>query len=35
VTHDRRVGALVIYVLVVVNAVAFVAKPLQEIPACF
>ena len=35
VTHDRRVGALVIYVLVVVNAVAFVAKPLREIPACF
>jgi hypothetical protein len=35
VTHDRRVGALVIYVLVVVNAVAFVAKPLTEIPACF
>ena len=33
--HDRRLGALVIYVLVVVNAVAFVAKPLQEIPACF
>jgi hypothetical protein len=34
-THDRRPGALVIYALVVVNAVAFVAKPLQEIPACF
>jgi hypothetical protein len=35
VTHDRRFGALAIYVLVVVNAVAFVAKPLTEIPACF
>ena len=34
-THDRRPGALLIYGLVVVNAVAFVAKPLQEIPACF
>jgi len=35
VAHDRRLGALVIYALVVVNAVAFVAKPLTEIPACF
>lgn len=35
VAHDRRIGALVIYVLVVVNAAAFVAKPLMEIPACF
>jgi hypothetical protein len=34
-TCDRRPGALVIYALVVVNAVAFVAKPLTEIPACF
>jgi hypothetical protein len=34
-SHDRRPGALVIYTLVVVNAVAFVAKPLTEIPACF
>lgn len=33
--HDRRVGAVVIYALVVLNAVAFVAKPLAEIPACF
>lgn len=35
VAHDRRLGALVIYLLVVLNAVAFVAKPLTEIPACF
>lgn len=34
-THDRRAGALVIYLLVVVNALAFVARPLQQIPACF
>lgn len=34
-THDRGPGALVIYALVVVNAVAFVAKPLTEIAACF
>jgi hypothetical protein len=34
-SHDRRIGALVIYALVVLNAVAFVAKPLAEIPACF
>jgi hypothetical protein len=27
-THDRSAGALVIYLLVVVNAVAFVARPL-------
>lgn len=33
--HDRRIGALLIYLLVVVNAIAFVAKPLQQIPACF
>jgi len=33
--HDRRVGALLIYVLVVVNALAFFAKPATEIPACF
>lgn len=33
--HDRRIGALVIYLLVVVNALAFVARPLQQIPACF
>lgn len=32
---DRRVGALLIYLLVTVNAVAFVARPLQQIPACF
>lgn len=35
VAHDRRVGALLIYVLVVVNALAFFAKPATEIPACF
>lgn len=34
-THDRRAGGLVIYLLVVVNALAFVARPLQQIPACF
>ncbi len=34
VTHDRRVGALVIYLLVVANALAFVVRPLQQIPAC-
>jgi len=33
--HDRRIGALVIYLLVVVNALAFVARPLQQVPACF
>jgi hypothetical protein len=33
--HDRRMGALVIYLLVVVNALAFVARPMQQIPACF
>jgi hypothetical protein len=34
-TVDRRAGALLIYLLVVANAVAFVARPLQQIPACF
>ena len=34
-TVDRRIGALVIYALVVVNAVAFFAKPMQQVPACF
>ncbi len=33
--HDRRFGALLIYALVLVNALAFVAKPLQQIPPCF
>jgi hypothetical protein len=33
--HDRRSGALLIYLLVAANAVAFVARPLQQIPACF
>lgn len=33
--HDRRIGALLIYLLVVANALAFVARPLQQIPACF
>lgn len=33
--HDRRIGALVIYLLVVVNSLAFIARPLQQIPACF
>lgn len=32
---DRRVGALAIYLLVVANALAFVARPLQQIPPCF
>lgn len=32
---DRRPGAIFIYVLVVAHAVAFVARPLQQIPACF
>lgn len=32
---DRRPGAIFIYLLVVANAVAFVARPLQQIPACF
>jgi hypothetical protein len=34
-TVDRRTGALLVYALVVVNAVAFVAKPLQQVPPCF
>lgn len=33
--HDRRVAALLVYLLVVVNAMAFVARPLQQVPACF
>lgn len=33
--QDRRPGALVIYLLVVVNALAFLARPLQQVPACF
>lgn len=32
---DRRPGALVIYGLVALTAVAFLARPLQQIPACF
>jgi len=32
---DRRPGALLIYALVVVTAVSFLARPLQQIPACF
>ncbi len=35
VTVDRRIGAWVIYALVVVNAVAFLARPLQQVPPCF
>ena len=34
-TVDRRISALVIYALVIVNAAAFLARPLQQIPACF
>lgn len=34
-TTDRRPGALLIYALVVLSAVSFVARPLQQIPACF
>lgn len=32
---DRRPAALLIYALVAMTAVAFVARPLQQIPACF
>ena len=32
---DRRPAALLVYLLVVVNAAAFVARPLQQIPPCF
>lgn len=35
ITVDRRPVALLIYVLVVVNALAFLARPLQQIPPCF
>lgn len=34
-TVDRRPGALLVYALVVVNAAAFLARPLQQIPPCF
>jgi len=33
--HDRRAGALAIYLLVIVNGLAFLARPLQQIPPCF
>lgn len=35
ITHDRRVGAWVIYALVILVSLAFMAKPLMEVPACF
>ncbi len=35
VTVDRRAGAWFIYALVVVNALAFLARPLQQVPPCF
>jgi hypothetical protein len=34
ITVDRRWDAWLVYVLVIVNAVAFVARPLQQIPPC-
>jgi hypothetical protein len=35
ITIDRRPGALLIYALVVLNAIAFFLRPAQQIPACF
>lgn len=35
ITIDHRPGALVLYVLVVLNAIAFFLRPAQQIPACF
>lgn len=32
---DRRPGALLVYALVVLAAVSFAARPLQQVPACF
>ena len=35
ITIDRRAGALLLYTLVVLNAVAFFLRPAQQLPACF
>ncbi len=33
--HDRSVGAIILYVLVVIVMLSFVLQPLQQIPPCF
>lgn len=34
-TVDRRLGAVLLYLFTIANCVAFVARPLAQIPACF
>jgi hypothetical protein len=34
-TVDRRIGAVLLYLFTIANCIAFIARPLAQIPACF